>query len=30
MKVLTREFDALDAPMIAIERVGKGGRASHP
>jgi hypothetical protein len=22
MKILTRELDALDAPMIAIERVG--------
>jgi hypothetical protein len=30
MEVLTREFDALDAPMIAIERVGKRGRPSHP
>jgi hypothetical protein len=30
MKVLTRKVDALDAPMIAIERVGKRGRAGHP
>ena len=30
MKVLTRELDALDAAMIALERVGKRGRASHP
>ena len=30
MKVLPRELYALDAPMIAIERVGKRGRASHP
>ena len=30
MKVLTRELDALDAAVIAIERIGKGGRASHP
>src|SRR5688500_10668000 len=30
MKVLTRELDALDAAMIALERVGKRGGASHP
>lgn len=30
MKVLTRELDALDAAMIAIERIGKRGRASYP
>jgi hypothetical protein len=30
MKVLPRELDALDAAMITIERVGKGGRAGHP
>ena len=30
MKVSTRELDALDAAMIAIERVGKRGRAGHP
>jgi hypothetical protein len=30
MEVLTRELDALDAAMIAIERIGKRGRASHP
>src|SRR6516162_6924516 len=30
MEVLTRELDALNAAMIAIERVGKGGRTSHP
>jgi hypothetical protein len=30
MKVLARELDALDAAMIALERVGKRGRASHP
>ncbi len=30
MKVLTRELDALDPAMIAIERIAKRGRASHP
>jgi hypothetical protein len=30
MKVLTPELDALNAAMIAIERVGKRSRASHP
>jgi hypothetical protein len=30
MKVLPRELDALDAAVIAIERVGKRGRAGHP
>jgi hypothetical protein len=30
MKVLPRELYALDAPVIAIKRVGKRGRASHP
>ena len=30
MKVLARELDALDAAVIAIERVGKRGRAGHP
>ena len=30
MKVLARELDALDAAVVALERVGKRGRASHP
>ena len=30
MEVLTRELDTLNAAMIAIERVGKRGRTSHP
>ena len=30
MKILPRELDALDAAVIAIERVGKRGRAGHP
>jgi hypothetical protein len=30
MKVLPRELYALNPPMIAIERVGKRGRACHP
>ncbi len=30
MKVLTRELDAFDPAMIAIERVGQRCRASHP
>jgi hypothetical protein len=30
MKVLPRELDALDAAMVAIERVGKRGRPRHP
>ena len=30
MEVLTRELDTLNAAMIALERVAKRGRASHP
>jgi hypothetical protein len=30
MKVLPRELDALDAAVVAIEGVGKRGRAGHP
>ena len=30
MKVLTRELDALNAAVIAIERVRERGRTSHP
>ena len=30
MEILPRELDAHNAAMIAIERVGKRGRAGHP